>query len=223
MKGRTRTSAGKYFSLLLKEAPQEKSYREITERVIDVQIKPCTARRQPRIFRKQLLLELGAPAVVLVVRGIKRIRSRERGRLNKLDSKNLVAVPQFHGMSISGLLVVGIIPKNNKNLMMMATSNPTLTAAILIISDTAHKDPSTDKSIPILKSLLTDLPNSPWSVPYTVIVPDEASEIKKQILNWTDRPVVNLVLTSGGTGFAQRDCTPEVAGGLIQREAPGLV
>ena len=113
----------------------------------------------------------------------------------------------------------------------MANSQPQLTVSILIVSDTAYANPATDKSIPILTSLLQDVPNSPWSVYHKGIVPDEPSKIREKILWCTDRQhsdiegsgVVNLVLTSGGTGFAERDCTPEVVASLIQREAPGLV
>ncbi|MSR35137.1 MAG: MogA/MoaB family molybdenum cofactor biosynthesis protein [Gemmatimonadetes bacterium] len=54
------------------------------------------------------------------------------------------------------------------------------------------------------------------------LVPDEAHQITPLLLSWADGGDVDLVLTTGGTGFAPRDVTPEATRPVIAREAPGL-
>ncbi|KAF1810511.1 hypothetical protein P152DRAFT_460651 [Eremomyces bilateralis CBS 781.70] len=98
-----------------------------------------------------------------------------------------------------------------------------LRAGILIVSDTATKDPSTDRTIPLLKELFRSV-SSQWDIAETLIVPDNVLEIQRAVRLWTDGEVVmNLVVTSGGTGFALKDQTPEALSFLIHKHAPGLV
>ncbi|KAK6000914.1 hypothetical protein QM012_002997 [Aureobasidium pullulans] len=104
----------------------------------------------------------------------------------------------------------------------MATSQHKLTAAILIISETASKDPSTDKCIPALSQVFTDLGASNWVISTTTIIPDSIPAIQEAILKACNE-YINLILTSGGTGFAVKDVTPEAVGPLIEKQAPGLV
>jgi gephyrin len=91
------------------------------------------------------------------------------------------------------------------------SSSTKLKAAILVVSDTASKDPSTDKCIPTLQSVFADLGNDQWEVCATEIVSDSVVDIQRKVTGWIDgEEVVNLIVTSGGTGFAVRDLTPEV-------------
>ena len=86
-----------------------------------------------------------------------------------------------------------------------------LKAAILIISETASKDPTTDKSGEALKDTFSKEGGGRWSEPATRIVPDDITEIQRSILSWSDGPdPYNLIVTTGGTGFAIKDDTPEV-------------
>jgi molybdenum cofactor synthesis domain-containing protein len=55
----------------------------------------------------------------------------------------------------------------------------------------------------------------------TKIVPDEPADIRAALVAWSDEGL-DLVLTTGGTGFSPRDWTPEATKGVIEREAPGL-
>ncbi|KAI4689969.1 uncharacterized protein J4E84_004150 [Alternaria hordeiaustralica] len=106
----------------------------------------------------------------------------------------------------------------------MATTGSKLKAAILVVSETASEDPSTDKCIPVLKKVFGDLGNDQWEVSETEIVPDNTLAIQKTIKYWTDGPEpINLIVTSGGTGFATKDVTPEAVTPLIDRHAPGLI
>lgn len=95
-------------------------------------------------------------------------------------------------------------------------SFPKLRVAILIISTTAANDPSTDASEAILKHVLEQEGGGKWEVVDTRIVPDVVVQIQRQIMLWADvhAQEVNLILTTGGTGFAVSDHTPEVANSL---------
>lgn len=91
-----------------------------------------------------------------------------------------------------------------------------LKAAILVVSDSASRDPSTDKAANALTETFAAEGGDRWGDPAVVIVPDNVLEIQRQILSWTDtEDCFNLVITTGGTGFAVRDNTPEV--GLSRR------
>lgn len=86
-----------------------------------------------------------------------------------------------------------------------------LKAALLIVSTTAAQDPSTDASGPILSQVLKDEGEGKWEIHETAIVTDDIRAIQSRIMAWTDGPnAVNLVITTGGTGFATGDGTPEV-------------
>ncbi|GKT47290.1 gephyrin [Colletotrichum spaethianum] len=87
-----------------------------------------------------------------------------------------------------------------------------LKVAILIVSTTASKDPSTDKSELVLRDVIENEGGGKWKVTETKIVQDHVPQIQRQIMLWADLgPIegVNLILTTGGTGFAVSDNTPE--------------
>lgn len=90
------------------------------------------------------------------------------------------------------------------------------------MSDTAFTSPTSDRSGPALVAFFEALPSSPYTVVATAIVADEATEIRDQVKRWCEDGI-SLILTSGGTGFGQRDVTPEAVAPLITKPAPGLV
>jgi gephyrin len=93
----------------------------------------------------------------------------------------------------------------------MSNTGSKLKAAVLIVSDTVSKDHATDRCIPILKHVFGSVGDDQWEVSTTDIVPDDVIAIQKAIKTLTDcADPVNLLVTSGGTGFALRDVTPEV-------------
>lgn len=96
-----------------------------------------------------------------------------------------------------------------------------LKVGIVIVSETAHKDASTDKCIPALRQVFDEHGGDQWTVEGSSIVPDDAISIQRAITNWTDgNDALNLVVTSGGTGFAQKDITPEVRKSQSLRSFP---
>ncbi|OIW31807.1 molybdenum cofactor synthesis domain-containing protein [Coniochaeta ligniaria NRRL 30616] len=106
------------------------------------------------------------------------------------------------------------------------TSNPSLLrAAVLIVSTTAAKDPSSDAADVALRDVFANHGGGQWSVAETKIVSDSVPQIQRQIMLWTDsvESPVNLIVTTGGTGFAVSDETPEAVSALLHKQAPGLV
>ena len=86
-----------------------------------------------------------------------------------------------------------------------------LSAAILVVSTTASKDPSKDSSGQILKDVFKQDGGGQWDVVETRIVGDSILDIQRSIRDWADKEdAVSLILTTGGTGFAVHDSTPEV-------------
>ncbi|KAL9594831.1 MAG: hypothetical protein Q9179_005227 [Wetmoreana sp. 5 TL-2023] len=103
-------------------------------------------------------------------------------------------------------------------------SNGKLTAAILIISDTAFQEPSTDKAGGLLSNAFTEEGGDQWIVNEQQIVPDDVLAIQRQVTRWCDgENYLNLVVTTGGTGFTGKDNTPEAISPLIHKHASGLV
>ncbi|KAI1853392.1 hypothetical protein JX266_002098 [Neoarthrinium moseri] len=104
-------------------------------------------------------------------------------------------------------------------------SSAALKVAILIVSTTAAKDPSTDASEATLKDVLEQEGGGKWEAVDTKIVPDDVAQIQRQIMLWADGAAeqVNLILTTGGTGFATADHTPEAVTAVLHKQAPGLV
>lgn len=88
----------------------------------------------------------------------------------------------------------------------------TLKAAILVVSTTASKDPSADSSGATLKDVFESDGGGKWVVLEKKIVGDDVLDIQRSITGWTDcEDAVNVIITTGGTGFAVSDNTPEVS------------
>jgi len=91
--------------------------------------------------------------------------------------------------------------------------------AILTVSDKGAKGEREDLSAVEIRKLLE--PGTFTEVDYQ-IVPDEGAVIRTRLRTWADSGAVDLVLTTGGTGLAPRDRTPEATLEVIEREVPGL-
>lgn len=92
---------------------------------------------------------------------------------------------------------------------------------ILTISDRGYKGEYRDLSGPAIRDLVAR--HLEAAVELEAIVPDERLIIAGTLVVWADEVGLDLVLTTGGTGFAPRDVTPEATRDVIEREAPGLV
>jgi molybdopterin adenylyltransferase len=90
---------------------------------------------------------------------------------------------------------------------------------ILTLSDRSAQGERADASGPALADLIRA---QNWSVTKQAILPDEEAAIRAVLIEWSDSDQVDVILTTGGTGFAPRDITPEATRAVIQRDAPGL-
>src|SRR3990172_665171 len=95
----------------------------------------------------------------------------------------------------------------------------TIRFGILTFSDRSARGEREDSSGPALADLIRA---EGWSVAEQAILPDEESVIRAELLAWAESGRFDVILTTGGTGFAPRDVTPEATRAVIQREAPGL-
>lgn len=91
--------------------------------------------------------------------------------------------------------------------------------AILTVSDRSSSGLRDDLSGPALQSAVGDYG---WEVARADIVHDEISAIKERLCQWSDSGKINVILTTGGTGFTPRDVTPEATKEVLDRNAPGL-
>ena len=93
------------------------------------------------------------------------------------------------------------------------------TAAVITVSDKGYRGERTDTSGPALCALLREYG---YEVAYTALVPDEAEQIRGELLKCADALRLSLILTTGGTGFSPRDITPEATKTVLERETPGI-
>ncbi|MCK4831872.1 MAG: molybdopterin adenylyltransferase, partial [Anaerolineales bacterium] len=91
---------------------------------------------------------------------------------------------------------------------------------VLTISDRASAGEYQDASGPLLQRMVTGLLGG--EVELAVTIPDELDAIREKLIEWVDSDRMDLILTTGGTGFAPRDVTPEATRQVIERETPGL-
>jgi molybdenum cofactor synthesis domain-containing protein len=92
-----------------------------------------------------------------------------------------------------------------------------MTAAVLTISDSSHRGERHDASGPAVRDALAA---KNFEIVGTEIVPDDRISIENAFIRWCD--VAQLVVSTGGTGLAQRDVTPEATRSVTDRLVPGL-
>ncbi len=90
---------------------------------------------------------------------------------------------------------------------------------ILTLSDRSSSGERPDLSGPVLVNVIEA---QGWSAVRQQILPDDKPAIVRVLTEWADSSEFDVILTTGGTGFAARDVTPEATRAVIQREAPGL-
>lgn len=95
----------------------------------------------------------------------------------------------------------------------------TLRFGILTSSDRSSRGERPDLSGPALAELVTA---QGWTVSHTAIVPDDLDALRETLSTWADSGEMDIILTTGGTGFAPRDVTPEATSLVLDRQAPGL-
>jgi len=93
-----------------------------------------------------------------------------------------------------------------------------ITLGIITVSDRSSRGQREDLSAPVI---LEWAKSKEYTVAEESVVPDEIDEIKARLIEYSDKGI-NLVLTTGGTGFSPRDVTPEATSEVVERFAPGF-
>jgi molybdopterin adenylyltransferase len=94
-----------------------------------------------------------------------------------------------------------------------------IAAVVLTISDSASRGEREDKSGP---AVVAELEKLGCRIAATEIISDDRELIAARLKEYADRGDINIICTTGGTGFSPRDNTPEATRSVIEREAPGL-
>lgn len=94
-----------------------------------------------------------------------------------------------------------------------------LRIAILTLSDRSAAGQRPDASGP---ALATEVQRLGWQVARAQVLPDDFAQIYQTLVAWADEGGVDVILTTGGTGFSPRDVAPEATLAAIERQAPGL-
>ena len=93
------------------------------------------------------------------------------------------------------------------------------TAAVITVSDKGYAGQREDTSGPNLCRILKE---QGYELVYTGLVPDDSEMIQKELIHCCDELKINLILTTGGTGFSPRDITPEATMAVVERPTPGI-
>lgn len=113
----------------------------------------------------------------------------------------------------------GKIRAGDKVTMIPAEPDKPFTAAWITLSDKGFSGEREDKSGPIIDRILCE---SGYEVVENLLLPDDSLLLQKELIRLADQRQVNLVLTTGGTGFSTRDHTPEATIAVCDRMAPGI-
>lgn len=117
------------------------------------------------------------------------------------------------------VLKEGVIEPGDEVIGQLPDLNRPFQAAVITLSDKGFKGERVDESGPAAKAMLED---NGYEVVETLIIPDEPRMLKKELIRLADQRQVDLILTSGGTGFSLRDQTPEATLEVADRNAPGI-
>lgn len=90
---------------------------------------------------------------------------------------------------------------------------------IITASDKGSRGEREDKSGQVIREIVE---KQGWQVTAYSILPDERTQLAEQMASWCDHHEVDLILTTGGTGFSKRDCTPEATMDIVEKQVPGI-
>lgn len=91
--------------------------------------------------------------------------------------------------------------------------------AIITSSDSSWRGERDDLSGPVIKEILEA---NGYEVTAMVILPDDRKKLSEKMAEIADCNQADMILTTGGTGFSQRDCTPEATIDITERQVPGI-
>lgn len=113
----------------------------------------------------------------------------------------------------------GNIAPNDSIEVIPPDSDSPFFAAVITVSDRCSRGECEDKSGPVAAGMLEA---AGYKVVEKIIIPDGIEPLASELIRLSDMRQVNLIVTSGGTGFSQRDLTPEATIKVMERNAPGI-
>jgi molybdenum cofactor synthesis domain-containing protein len=92
-------------------------------------------------------------------------------------------------------------------------------AAVITSSDSGYAGEREDLSGPVIAGMLAE---SGYEVVHQIILPDDRQILGREMARIADEGLADLILTTGGTGFSERDCMPEATADITERQVPGI-
>lgn len=113
----------------------------------------------------------------------------------------------------------GMVQVGDEMKLLPPQENPPLRAAVITLSDKGSRGEREDKSGPLVAEMLQE---AGYQIEETLLLPDGMQPLKSQLIRLADGRQMDLILTTGGTGFAPTDVTPEATLAVADRNAPGI-
>lgn len=113
----------------------------------------------------------------------------------------------------------GIVRPGDEVKMTLPAANRPFTAAVVTLSDKGFAGEREDKSGPLIAAMLKE---AGYEVAETLLLPDGRSGLERQLIRLADQRQISVIFTTGGTGFSERDVTPEATLAVCDRMAPGI-
>ena len=113
----------------------------------------------------------------------------------------------------------GMVQVGDEMKLLPPQENPPLRAAVITLSDKGSRGEREDKSGPLVAEMLQE---AGYQIEETLLLPDGMQPLKNQLIRLADGRQMDLILTTGGTGFAPTDVTPEATLAVADRNAPGI-
>ena len=113
----------------------------------------------------------------------------------------------------------GIVREGDTLDVIPAAPDRPFTAAVITLSDRAFRKEREDRSGPVIRDILCE---NGYDVTEMILLPDGEALLKRNLIRLADQRQVNVIFTTGGTGFGPRDLTPEATCAVCDRMAPGI-
>lgn len=113
----------------------------------------------------------------------------------------------------------GVIHPGDEIECIPAASDRPFTAAVITLSDRAFRKEREDLSGPVVRQILEE---QGYIVEEMILLPDGIAPLKQQLIRLADQRQISVIFTTGGTGFSERDVTPEATQAVCDRMAPGI-
>ncbi|SKB81945.1 molybdenum cofactor synthesis domain-containing protein [Lachnospiraceae bacterium] len=113
----------------------------------------------------------------------------------------------------------GTVKPGDEIEMIPPSDDRPFTAAVITLSDRASKGIYEDKSGPVIREMLEE---DGYQVIEQMVLPDGRNRLETELMRLSDQRQVNVIFTTGGTGFSERDLTPEATKAVCDREVPGI-